>query len=468
MVDPHPRRAAQYVRMSTEHQNYSVEYQTAANTAYGTERGCQIVRTYADEGISGLTLDRRPGLKALLADILSGHADFEVVLTYDVSRWGRFQDLDEAAHYEFICRTAGVAIEYTAEPFTNDGSMVAGLMKHMKRVMAAEYSRDLSRKVSRAKRGLGMKGYWTGGPAPFGMRRQPVAPDGTRRKILEARQHNALAGYRVVLVAGPPREVETVRLIFRMFVIWGLSVASIVARLNADPERRLVGRPWTFWRVRHILRDEAYAGVLVLAKRPTFLKRSNLAPRAEWVRVPGACPALVSPRLFELAQQNIRTRHRGGDEEQLLDDLRDLLARRGRLSHLVVARDPKVKSAGVYSRRFGSLDRAFALIGYDPSPLQASQAARIRRQKLHLRRDYKRELSDEAALDKLRVLLARQGRLTAEIISDAKGVPYPSLYRKRFGSLARAYALVGYAPTISQSAHFKAPKADRVAGPPPQ
>jgi len=178
-------RAAQYVRMSTEHQRYSVEYQSVENAAYALARGYTVVRTYLDSGISGLTLAKRDGLKALLSDVVGGRADFEVVLVYDVSRWGRFQDADEAAHYEFVCREAGVAVEYTAEPFQNDGSLVATLVKHLKRAMAAEYSRELSAKVSRAQRGLGAKGYWQGGPAGLGLRRVSVNPDGSFRDQLE-------------------------------------------------------------------------------------------------------------------------------------------------------------------------------------------------------------------------------------------------------------------------------------------
>lgn len=455
MGDMPLRRAAQYVRMSTEHQNYSIEYQSATNAAYAAEHGCEIVRTYADEGISGLTLERRPGLKALLADVLAGGAGFEVVLTYDVSRWGRFQDADEAAHYEFLCRTAGVAIEYTAEAFRNDGSLVSTLMKQVKRVMAAEYSRDLSAKISRAKRGLGLKGYWMGGPAPFGLRRCVVATDGTPRGVLEAHEQNGLLGYRTILVRGPEAEVETVRLIFRMFVVWGLSIPSIVVRLNSDPGRRIPGRDWTEWRVRHILKDEGYIGVLVIMKRPSILKRSKLQPREKWLRVPGACPALVSPGLFELAQRNMLPLNQRDDDEALLDELRGLWARQGRLSQLVIARDPGVQSVGVYERRFGSVERAFELIGYQPTAAQRAQAARIREVKPHLRRNYASRISDEEALQKVRALLETHGKLDSELIARAPGVPWPAFYRARFGSLRRVYALLGYAPRKSQYLRFK-------------
>ncbi len=56
--------------------------------------------------------------------MMSGRAQFKVILVYDVSRWGRFQDVDEAAHYEFLCRSASVPVRYCAEQFENDGSVV--------------------------------------------------------------------------------------------------------------------------------------------------------------------------------------------------------------------------------------------------------------------------------------------------------------------------------------------------------
>lgn len=103
-------RAAQYVRMSTEHQKYSTENQAEIIARYAAQRGFEIVETYADNGKSGLRLDGRDALKRLIADVQAGRADFKVVLVYDVSRWGRFQDADESAYYEFLCREAGISI----------------------------------------------------------------------------------------------------------------------------------------------------------------------------------------------------------------------------------------------------------------------------------------------------------------------------------------------------------------------
>jgi DNA invertase Pin-like site-specific DNA recombinase len=99
------KRAAIYVRMSTEHQQYSTENQGDTIREYAAKRGLEIGRTFADAGKSGLRIDGRDALKTLIDTVLSGAADFSTILVYDVSRWGRFQDADESAYYEYRAST---------------------------------------------------------------------------------------------------------------------------------------------------------------------------------------------------------------------------------------------------------------------------------------------------------------------------------------------------------------------------
>jgi resolvase-like protein len=139
--------AAQYVRMSTEHQRYSTENQADAIAQYAARQGFEVVWIYADHGKSGPRIQGRDALRQLLNDVQSGSADFRAILVYDVSRWGRFQDADESAYYEYICRRAGIEVRYCAEQFENDGSIASTIVKTVKRAMAGEYSRELSAKV---------------------------------------------------------------------------------------------------------------------------------------------------------------------------------------------------------------------------------------------------------------------------------------------------------------------------------
>lgn len=164
-----PLNAAIYVRMSTDRQVYSVAHQRLHLHAFALARGYCVVQEYADEGKSGLDIKGRAGLRALIHDVQVGSPGFTTVLVYDVSRWGRFQDVDESAHYEYVCRSAGVSVLYCAEPFENDGSPMASLIKSIKRTMAAEYSRELSTKVFNAQcRFIGL-GYKQGGRAGYAL-----------------------------------------------------------------------------------------------------------------------------------------------------------------------------------------------------------------------------------------------------------------------------------------------------------
>src|ERR1035438_7086554 len=93
-------RAAEYVRMSTDHQQYSTENQRDVIRQWAEKRGVTITRTYEDAGKSGLRIAGRDALQRLIEDVQAGRADFDMILVYDVSRWGRFQDADESASFK--------------------------------------------------------------------------------------------------------------------------------------------------------------------------------------------------------------------------------------------------------------------------------------------------------------------------------------------------------------------------------
>lgn len=161
VCDPIP--AAQYVRMSDDGQQYSIENQESANQAYAVQHGFVIVRTYVDAGKSGVLLKHRAGLQELLHDVTSNKVAYQVILVFDVSRWGRFANPDEAAHYEFLCADAGIPIHYCAEPFANDGTLSSSLAKALKRTMAWEFSRELGVKVYSGQRRIAQMGFRVGG-----------------------------------------------------------------------------------------------------------------------------------------------------------------------------------------------------------------------------------------------------------------------------------------------------------------
>jgi DNA invertase Pin-like site-specific DNA recombinase len=102
--------------MSTDLQQYSTENQLDKIKRYADQRGFAIVRVFEDAGRCGLTLNDRDGLQDLMRVVQSGAADFEAILVYEVSRWGRFQDADEGAYHEHLCSRAGNSRKDRCEP----------------------------------------------------------------------------------------------------------------------------------------------------------------------------------------------------------------------------------------------------------------------------------------------------------------------------------------------------------------
>ena len=360
-------RAAQYVRMSTEHQKYSTDNQSSVILKYAEKRGFEIVRTYADEGKSGLKLDGRDALKQLLGDIENRRADYAAVLVYDVSRWGRFQDPDEAAAIELICKRAGMQVHYCAEQFENDGSIGSSIIKTVKRAMAGEYSRELSVKVFAGQSHLIRLGYRQGGAAGFGLRRLLVDENDAPKGELGPGEHKSITTDRVILVPGPPEEVAVVREVYRRFVGEGAREAELALMLNRRGVLTDLGRPWTRGTVHQLLINEKYVGNNVWARTSFKLKHARVrnAPE-EWVRHDAAFEAIVDRELFEKAQSIIAARAERLSDEQMLELLKHILDRHGELSGLIIDEDEKCPSSSSFRSRFGSLLRAYSLVGFTP------------------------------------------------------------------------------------------------------
>lgn len=418
--------AAQYLRMSTEHQQYSFHNQAQRIREYAEANGFIVNRTYSDSAKSGLWLKNRPGLRELLRDVAQGSAGYRAILVYDVSRWGRFQDADEAAHYEFVCKSAGIPVHYCAETFANDGSLPSSIMKALKRAMAGEYSRELGVKVFAGQKRLAEMGFKQGGPPGLGMRRMLVSPDREPKQLLATNERKCIATDRVILVPGPQSEIDLVREIFRLFTVEEWSLKAISRDLNRRKVPTIKNANWTHSVVRTLLTHPKYIGCNVFAQTTTRLGTPQLArPRTEWVIVPGAHQGIVDPAVFAKAQEILARLTVRKTNEQVLDELRSLLRTEGKLSGKLIDSTPGMACSRTFWRRFGGLYKAFELIGYDWLEKQ------------------RREL-DSQALEELRSILRREGVLSAKIIDASSPSMSSQRLSRRFGTLARAYQLIEY------------------------
>jgi len=359
------RPVAVYLRMSTEHQKYSLENQYATLAAYAEKQGFSIVKTYTDGAKTGVVIKGREALKQLLKDVIEQEPGYGAILVYDVTRWGRFQDSDEAAHYEFVCKQEGIPVHYCAEPFLNDGGPLDALMKALKRMMAGEYSRELGVKVLAGLKHLASLGFKQGGLPGYGLRRMLVSEDGRPKQILAPGERKSLARDRVILVPGPVEEVQSVRDIYRMFVEEKQTVYAIARELNRRKTKYIADSQWDYLAVYNVLSHAKYTGCNVFGRTSQRLGTASVRmPEAEWVRTPGAFTGLVDEVTFQQAQHLLKSRTTNKSDEDLLAALCSLLARKGRLSLRLIAQEPEMPSPAAYRGRFGSLRRAYELIGY--------------------------------------------------------------------------------------------------------
>ena len=363
-----PIRAAQYIRMSTEHQQYSTANQADSIQEYAQKRGFEIKKTYADEGKSGLRIEGRDALRQLIEDVEAGNTDFDAVLVYDVSRWGRFQDSDESAYYEFACKRAGIQVYYCAEQFENDGSPAATIIKGVKRAMAGEYSRELSTKVFKGQCRLIQLGVPPRRPGGLRPSTDAARSDGTTQRTAgHRRSHKSLQTDRVTLVPGPPEEQDVVRRIYEYFTRKGMKEREIAERLNADGLTGENGRKWSRSTVRQILTNEKYIGHNVYNRVSFKLKKKRVQnPPEMWVRKDDAFEPIVDAKLFHMAEGIILERSRVYSDEEMLTALQDLLAQHGTLSSQIINSSDLVPSSSAYQNRFGGLIEAYRLAGYDP------------------------------------------------------------------------------------------------------
>lgn len=382
-----PIPAAQYLRMSTEHQKYSFLNQAATIERYAETHGFSIVRTYPDAGRSGLILKHRLALQQLLHDVVSPSPEFRAILVYDVSRWGRFQDCDEAAHYEFLCKQAGIQVHYCAEPFANDGALPNTILKWLKRTMAGEYSRELSNKVFAGHVLLARLGFKQGGSPGFGLRRMLIAPDLHHKQVLKKGERKNITTDRVILVPGPEYEVRWVQRMYDMLIHEGRTPWWITGELNRrGVERPDNPNPWRYGTVHSILTHPKYMGCNLYGrstqKLGTLVRR---VPESQWVRTPGAYEPIVSEETFHKAQAILNNRAVNQTNEQLLDALRRVFRREGRISQKIIANAADFPVCHTTLRdRFGSLQKAYERVGYG-APGDFSSPLDQRRRSIALR-----------------------------------------------------------------------------------
>ncbi|MFN3077267.1 MAG: recombinase family protein [Alphaproteobacteria bacterium] len=187
------------------------------------------------------------------------------------------------------------------------------------------------------------------------------------QRKLERNQRKSLQSERVILVPGPTEEVSNVERMYRLFVQEGRNETEIAAQLNREGVKTDLGKPWSRGTVHQILTNEKYIGNNLFNRTSFKLKQRRMRNPSElWIRAERAFQAIVDPEMFRAAQAIISERDRRFTDQEMLDLLAGLLRERGLLSGMIIDEAETLPSSGAFRHRFGSLLRAYRLVGYDP------------------------------------------------------------------------------------------------------
>ena len=282
------RRVAAYARVSTNDIDQRTSYNNQVDhyTQYIREHeGWEFAGMFTDEGITGTSIRHRDGFNAMIAAAMEGRID--LIITKSISRFAR-NTVDTLTTVRKL-KERGVEVYFEKENiFTLDskGELLITIMSSL----AQEESRSISENVT-----------W-----------------GMRRRFAEGMvyvPYERFLGYRkgqdgqFEII---PEEAEVVRYIYRLFME-GKSLCWIARHLTEHGIPTPTGRAkWGDNTVRNILRNEKYKGEALLQKRfrTDFLTKKNKVNEGEVPQyyVENSHPAIVSPALFDAAQEEFKQR----------------------------------------------------------------------------------------------------------------------------------------------------------------
>ena len=127
------------------------------------------------------------------------------------------------------------------------------------------------------------------------------------------------------------------------------------------------GRAWTRGTVHQVLINEKYVGNNVWNRISYKLKKKRVWNGPDMlIRADNVFAPIVDRLLFDAAQVIIRERSRRLSDDEMLEGLRGLLQERGFLSGLIIDEVDDLPSSSAYQGRFGSLLRAYQMVGFTP------------------------------------------------------------------------------------------------------
>ena len=290
VIQPYPpqsgelEKVAAYCRVSTDSKDQLNSYRTQIGyyTSYIAQHpGWELADIYADEGITGTSLEKRDGFKRMLADCRAGKINR--VLVKSVSRFAR--NALELLETTRELKDLGVVVVFEEQDI--DTSQILSEMQLTLLAMAAqEESTSISKNMRWSLQKRMESGAYTGCTAPYGYR---------------------LENGKLVVV---PEEGAIVQRIFKMH-LEGMGQHSIVKELNRQGIPTREGGPWHISGIHYILSNEKYIGDSVVQKKftsnpLTHERRRNYGEHPQYY-IHGSHPGIVDREEFERIQNHFES-----------------------------------------------------------------------------------------------------------------------------------------------------------------
>src|SRR5258708_7671362 len=275
-------RAALYMRVSTGRQaehDLSIPDQRSQLRSWCRAKGYEVVAEFVELGASAGD-DRRPGFQQMIERACDGEHAFGLIVVHSYSRFFR-----EAFEQEFYLRKLakhGVRVVSISQPVGDESEPVHAMMRKVIALFDEYQSKENAKHVIRSMKEKARQWFWKGATAPLGYR------------LVEAEKRGAKIKKKLAV---DPVEAETVRLIFRLYLLGdgssgALGVKEVVKWLNRSGYRTRRGDTFGVAGVHRILTNTVYMGQWQFNK--TSSRTGQRKPEEEVVTIPS--PAPINPQ----------------------------------------------------------------------------------------------------------------------------------------------------------------------------
>ena len=279
-------RVVAYCRVSTDRsdQQNSFESQKKYFEDYIKSNPLwEFVQIYADEGISGTSIEKREAFKRMISDADDGK--FDLIITKEISRFAR--NTKDSLEYTRKLKKLGIGVFFTIDninTFDKDGELRLTIMS----ALAQDESRRTSERVK------------------WGQKRR------MEQGVVFGRE---LLGYSLNsgVLSINEDEVDIVKLIFHKYLNEGKGTHVIARELyeaNIKPKRDT--KAWSNTMILKVLRNEKYVGDVLQKKTitPDFLdhKKINNKGQEEMIYLKDHHEAIIDRETWKATQEQLAER----------------------------------------------------------------------------------------------------------------------------------------------------------------